>query len=68
MLFPTYTRLLDRLRGDPDHILVTNNERSKFYPDVFRLNIYNGRMSRVETNPGYFQYWMTDWTVTYGLR
>ena len=61
VLFPTYTRMLDRLRGDPDHILVTNNERSKFYPDVFRLNIYNGRMSRVETNPGYFQYWMTDW-------
>ena len=61
VLFATYTRLLDRLRDDPDHILVTNNERNKFYPDVFRLNIHNGRMARVETNPGYFQGWMTDW-------
>ena len=61
VLFPTYTRLLDRLRDDPDHILVTNNERNKFYPDVFRMNIHNGRMTRVETNPGYVQGWMTDW-------
>lgn len=61
VLIPTYTRLLDRLRGDPDHILVTNNERSKFYPDVYRLNIYSGKMARVETNPGYVQGWMTDW-------
>ena len=61
VLLPTYTRLLDRLRDDPDHILVTNNERSKFYPDVYRLNIHNARMTRVETNPGYFLGWMTDW-------
>jgi len=61
VLFPTYTRLLDRLRDDPDHILVTNNERMKFYPDVYRLNIHNARMTRVETNPGYFLGWMTDW-------
>ena len=61
VLFPTFTRLLDRLRDDPDHILVTNNERNKFYPDVFRMNIHNGRMNRVETNPGYVQGWMTDW-------
>jgi dipeptidyl aminopeptidase/acylaminoacyl peptidase len=61
VLFPTYTRLLDRLRDDPDHILVTNNERNKFYPDVYRLNIHNARMTRVETNPGHIQGWMTDW-------
>ncbi|WP_446831118.1 prolyl oligopeptidase family serine peptidase [Candidatus Foliamicus sp.] len=61
VLLPTNTRLLDRLRHDPDHILVTNNERNKAYPDVFRLNVYTGRMSRVETNPGYIQFWITDW-------
>ena len=25
------------------------------------MNIHTGRMTRVETNPGYFQGWMTDW-------
>ncbi len=61
VLIPTYTRLLDRLVDDPEHILVTNNERRKLYPDVFRMNIYDGKMTRVETNPGYILGWMTDW-------
>ena len=60
VLYPTYTQPLDRLRDDPDHILVINNERNKTYPDVYRLNIHNGRMNRVETNPGYIQTWITD--------
>lgn len=61
VLFPTNTRLLSRLDHDPEHVLVTNNERNKFYPDVFRLNVYTGRMSRVETNPGHFQGYGVDW-------
>ena len=60
LLFPTYTQLLDRLPHDHDHILVLNNERNKYHPDVFRLNIYDGKMVRVETNPGHFDKWMTD--------
>lgn len=61
VLFPTNTNLLSRLDHDPEHVLVTNNERSKFYPDVFRLNVYTGRMSRVDTNPGYIQAYGVDW-------
>lgn len=61
VLFPTNTRPLSRLDHDPEHMLVTNNERSKFYPDVFRLNVYTGRMSRVETNPGHFLGYGVDW-------
>ncbi len=61
VFFPTNTRLLNRLDHDPEHILVSNNERSKFYPDVFRLNIYTGKMTRVETNPGYIQGYGVDW-------
>ena len=61
LLFATYTRVLDRLDHDPEHVLVANNERNKFYPDVYRLNVYDGKMTRVETNPGYFQSWGTDW-------
>jgi len=61
VLFPTTTRVLSRLDHDDEHILVTNNERSKFYPDVFRLNVYSGRMTRVETNPGYIERYGVDW-------
>ena len=61
VLFPTNTRLLSRLDHDPEHLLVTNNERNKFYPDVFRLNIYTGKMTRVETNPGHIQGYGVDW-------
>ena len=60
VLFPTNTFVLNRLDHDTEHVLVVNNERSKFYPDVFRLNIYTGKMTRVETNPGHFQGWGTD--------
>ncbi len=60
LLFPTYTQLLDRLPHDHDHILVLNNERNKYHPDVFRLNIYDGKMVRVETNPGHIDRWMVD--------
>ncbi|MXW46089.1 MAG: S9 family peptidase [Gammaproteobacteria bacterium] len=61
VLFPTNTSLLSRLDHDPEHVLVINNERNKFYPDVYRLNVYTGRMSRVETNPGYFLGYGVDW-------
>ena len=61
VFFPTNTNLLSRLDQDPEHVLVTNNERNKAYPDVFRLNIYTGRMSRLETNPGYIQGYGVDW-------
>ena len=61
VFFPTNTNILSRLKHDPDHILVSNNERSKFYPDVFRLNVYTGKMDRLETNPGHIQGWGTDW-------
>lgn len=69
VLFPTNTAPLSPLRDDHDHILVTNNERRKFYPDVYRLNVYTGKMTRVETNPGYIQEWGVDWdgNVRYGV-
>ena len=69
VLFPTNTVPLHPLRDDDDHILVTNNERRKFYPDVYRLNVYTGKMTRVETNPGYIQGWGVDWdgNVRFGV-
>ncbi len=59
-VFPRQVLPLDRLERDPDHMLVTDNERRKLYPDVFRLNIHNGRMTREAPNPGYVTDWITD--------
>ena len=50
-LIPRYTRMLNRLKHDDDHILVVNNQRRARYADVYKMNIYTGRMSREVTNP-----------------
>ena len=58
---PPNSRMLSRLEHDPEHILISTNERNRAYPDVYRLNVYNGQTRRVETNPGYIQGYATDW-------
>lgn len=55
------TSILDRLVDDPDHILVTNNDRMIDYPDVFRMNVWRGGMEVVQRNPGDVVGWLTDW-------
>ena len=57
---PPNSNVLNRLDHDPEHILVSNNERNRFYPDVYRMNVYTGKMNRVETNPGYIQGYSSD--------
>ena len=59
-VIPRYTRMIDRMKDDDDHILVINNERRRLYPDVYRLNIYTGRMKRITSNPGNIDGWITD--------
>jgi dipeptidyl aminopeptidase/acylaminoacyl peptidase len=59
-VFPRQVLPLDRLAHDPDYILVTDNQRRKLYPDVYRLNVDNGRMTREVMNPGYVGSWLTD--------
>ncbi|HSG65655.1 MAG TPA: prolyl oligopeptidase family serine peptidase, partial [Gammaproteobacteria bacterium] len=59
-IFPRQVLPLDRLKSDPEHMLVTDNERRKLYPDILRLNIHTGRASRVVMNPGYVSRWITD--------
>ena len=59
-VIPRYTRMIDRLKDDDEHVLVINNERKRLYPDVYRLNIYTGRMRRITTNPGNITGWITD--------
>lgn len=55
------TFVLDLLDSDPEHILVTNNDRRAAHPDIYKMNIYNGRKNLVERNPGNVSGWFTDW-------
>ncbi|MCD8483002.1 MAG: hypothetical protein LR015_10285 [Verrucomicrobia bacterium] len=55
------TVIIDRLVNEPNHVLVTNNDRHLEYPDVFRMNINTGDMSIVLRNPGDVLGWSTDW-------
>jgi dipeptidyl aminopeptidase/acylaminoacyl peptidase len=55
------TNILDLLRDQPNHVLVSSNNRRAAHPDVYRLNIKNGRQKLVERNPGNIAGWFTDW-------
>ncbi len=52
--------VMDRLESDPEHILVTYNDRNLFYADVYELDIQNGAKRRVTIPPGNPQFWMAD--------
>ncbi|RKZ33840.1 MAG: hypothetical protein DRQ37_08430, partial [Gammaproteobacteria bacterium] len=54
-------QVLDILEDDPKRVLVSSNERRAAYPDVFRMNIMNGKSMLVERNPGDITNWFTDW-------
>ena len=59
-VIPRQARVIDRLRDDPDHVLVVYNKRRLLEPDVYRLNVWNGRMRRVARNPGDVVAWIPD--------
>ena len=54
-------QVLDVLEDDPEHVLVSSNERRAAYPDVFKMNIMTGRSNLVQKNPGDIVSWFTDW-------
>ena len=51
------TFVLDRLKDDPEHILVVSNQRRAEFPDVYRMDIMTGRKRMVQRNPGNVQGW-----------
>ncbi|MCC5806751.1 MAG: S9 family peptidase [Opitutales bacterium] len=55
------TSVIDRLVDDPDHVLVTSNNRLLDYPDAFRLNVWRGGLDVVQRNPGDVVGWVPDW-------
>jgi dipeptidyl aminopeptidase/acylaminoacyl peptidase len=54
------TRIVDVLKDDDVHMLISNNKRNPGIFDVFRLNILTGEKVLVAENPGYITGWMTD--------
>ncbi len=58
--FPASINILDLMDDDPEHILVSINDRRRSYPDVYRMNINTGSKKTVVRNPGYVQGWIAD--------
>ncbi|WP_397534919.1 prolyl oligopeptidase family serine peptidase [Roseateles sp.] len=52
--------LVNDLRDDPEHILVSHNQRDKRVFDVVRINVKTGAQTVVAQNPGNIVGWQTD--------
>ncbi|SHH82903.1 alpha/beta hydrolase family protein [Pollutimonas bauzanensis] len=50
----------DDLQDDPDHVLVSHNQRNPEVFDVYRANIHTGSLTLVAENPGNIVGWQTD--------
>jgi len=49
--YPTAARVLDMMDGDDKHVLVSYNKRRPILNDVYKLNIYNGKLTLVAKDP-----------------
>ena len=50
----------DDLEDDPDHILISHNQRDPHIFDVYRVNVHTGVTQMVAQNPGNIIGWHTD--------
>ena len=50
----------DDLEDDPDHILISHNQRDPQVFDVYRVNVHTGAGVLVAQNPGNIVGWQTD--------
>lgn len=53
-------QLVNELREDPEHILISHNQRDKRAFDVVRVNVKTGAQTPVAQNPGNIVTWQTD--------
>ncbi|MGD8689755.1 MAG: S9 family peptidase [Gammaproteobacteria bacterium] len=53
-------RFLSMLQDDPDYVLIAMPSTRKGFPDVGKLNIHNGSVLKVVSNPGYVRKWFVD--------
>jgi hypothetical protein len=49
--YPTGANLMDTLDGDDRHVLVSYNKRRPKVTDVYKLNIYSGKLTMVAKDP-----------------
>jgi dipeptidyl aminopeptidase/acylaminoacyl peptidase len=56
-----FTQVLDRLKDDPEHVLVVSNEKRAEYPDVYTMDINSGRKRMFQRNFGNVQGWFTNY-------
>ncbi len=52
--------LIDRLKNDDEHILISMNKRNPRLFDVYRININSSKMNMIAQNPGNIMGWNTD--------
>jgi dipeptidyl aminopeptidase/acylaminoacyl peptidase len=52
--------LIDRLKNDDEHTLISMNKRNPRLFDVYRVNINSGKMNMIAQNPGNIIGWHTD--------
>ena len=52
--------VIDDLEDDPDHVLISHNQRNPEAFDVYRVNVRTGESTRVAENPGNVVDWQTD--------
>jgi len=52
--------LIDRLKNDDEHILISMNKRNPRVFDPYRININSGKMNMIAQNPGNIMGWHTD--------
>ncbi len=50
----------DKLPNDPDHILISHNQRDPKIFDVYKVNVRSGVMTLVAENPGNVNSWLVD--------
>src|SRR3546814_5782254 len=50
----------DDLPDDPDHVLISHNQRDPQVFDVYRVNVHTGAAALVAQNPGNVVGWQTD--------
>ena len=53
--------VLNRLKDDPDHVLVTSNRRRAQFPDIYKMDISTGRLRMVQRNTENFGGWFVDY-------
>ena len=52
--------LIDRLKDDDEHMLISMNKRDPRVFDAYRININSGKMNMIAQNPGNIVGWDTD--------